>query len=183
MKSEGAKVDLDYIKSPEYRKKFEGLTPYRNVNMELHKCAVAALTHRNGTAYEDLYLVSIEDGKVKAKNTSSKTHLSVGATGTINKAVEDNRGMLIGLHNHPSNVPPSGADFAASGYRDYAFGLVVLHNGEVYKYKHGNIPFLARGFDDCVERQRQKGYNEKEAFEIAMKEYSDRFGITWEKIQ
>ena len=80
-------------------------------------------------------------------------------------------------------VPPSGADFAASGYRDYAFGLVVLHNGEVYKYKHGNIPFLARGFDDCVERQRQKGYNEKEAFEIAMKEYSDRFGITWEKIQ
>ena len=45
------------------------------------------------------------------------------------------------------------------------------------------IPFLARGFDDCVERQRQKGYNEKEAFEIAMKEYSDRFGITWEKIQ
>lgn len=183
MKSEGAKVDLDYIKSPEYRKKFEGLTPYRNVNMELHKCAVAALTHRNGTAYEDLYLVSIEDGKVKAKNTSSKTHLSVGATSTINKAVEDNRGMLIGLHNHPSNVPPSGADFAASGYRDYAFGLVVLHNGEVYKYKHGNIPFLARGFDDCVERQRQKGYNEKEAFEIAMKEYSDRFGITWEKIQ
>ena len=183
MKSEGAKVNLDYIKSPEYRKKFEGLTPYRNVNMELHKCAVAALTHRNGTTYEDLYLVSIEDGKVKAKNTSSKTYLSVGATSTINKAVEDNRGMLIGLHNHPSNVPPSGADFAASGYRNYAFGLVVLHNGEVYKYKHGNIPFLARGFDDCVERQRQKGYNEKEAFEIAMKEYSDRVGITWEKIQ
>ena len=183
MKPEGAKVDLGCIKSPEHRKKLEGPAPCRNVNMGLRKRAVAALTHRNGTACEGLCLVSIEDGKAKARSTSGKTYSPVGATSTTSKAAEGDRGMPIGLRSHPSNVPPSGAGFAASGYRDYAFGLVALHNGEVCECKHGNIPFLAGGFDDCVERQRQKGHNEKEAFEIAMKEHSGRFGISWEKIQ
>lgn len=183
MSLEGAKVSPKLLNSKEYKMKFSNITGNPKVDKQLYEHAKAMLTHRSGTYGEDLYLVSIVDGSTKLKLTSSKEYLGVTPTSELHKALEDNApGSLIAIHNHPSNIPPTGSDFSTSYAREYAGGLVTLHNGEVYYYKHGHSPFNAREFDAVVERFKSKGTEDIEAFEKAMKEFEGRFGIKWTKL-
>ena len=178
-----AKVSPDLVNSKEFKAKFNNITGNPKVDRQLYKHAKSALTHRSGTYGEDLYLVSIIDGSTKLKHTSSKEYLGVTPTSELHKALEDNApGSLIAIHNHPSNIPPTGSDFSTSYTREYAGGLVALHNGEVYYYKHGHSSFNAREFDAAIKRRRQKGLMEQEATIATLEEFSRRFGIQWKKL-
>lgn len=178
-----AKVSPDLVNSKEFKAKFNNITGNPKVDRQLYKHAKSALTHRSGTYGEDLYLVSIVDGSTKLAHTSSKEYLGVTPTSDLHKAIKDNApGTLFSIHNHPSNIPPTGSDFSASEARQYAGSIVALHNGEVYYYKHGHSSFTARELDASVERLKSKGYNDQEAFAKAMKEFEGRFGIKWTKL-
>ena len=180
----GTAVDLDYIRSTAYRKKFNGLTGNRAADEEIHRCAVAALTHRSGTYGEDLHLVSIMTGECAVSLTSSKQPLTVTPTKSLLEALKEHpEGTLFGVHNHPKSSPPSGSDFSASKARRYAGGVVALHNGEVYFYKHGHTEFSARGFDDAVQARIGKGLSEVKAYEAVLAEYAERFGVQWKKLR
>ena len=37
---------------------------------------------------------------------------------------------IIGMHNHPTNLYPTGGDFVSAGARGYVFGVVVTHDGK-----------------------------------------------------
>lgn len=87
-----------------------------------------------------------------------------------------------GIHNHPSNIPPTGSDFATSRDRQYAGAIVALHNGDVYYYKHGHSLFNAREFDSSVKNRINKGLDETDAFIATMQEFAERFGIQWKKM-
>lgn len=179
-----AGVDFDVIDSAEYGRAFEGLTGSSDADATLLKCARAILRHRSGTGGEDLYLVSTVDGSVKGRQTASRTPLSVEENASIARAVSESPvGTLFAIHNHPTNVPPTGSDFVASGRRGYAGGVVVLHDGGIYAYRHGDKPFSASAFDMTVERYRKKGNIDKKAFELAMRDFEGRFGITWRRIR
>lgn len=183
MSLEGAKVSPKLLNSKEYKMKFNNITGNPKVDKQLYEHAKAMLAHRSGTYGEDLYLVSIIDGSTKLKHTSSKEYLGVTPTSELHKALEDNApGSLIAIHNHPSNIPPTGSDFSTSYAREYAGGLVALHNGEVYYYKHGHSSFNAREFDAAIKRRRQKGLMEQEATIATLEEFSRRFGIRWKKL-
>ena len=183
MSLEGAKVSPKLLSSKEYKMKFSNITGNPKVDKQLYEHAKAMLTHRSGTYGEDLYLVSIIDGSTKLKHTSSKEYLGVTPTSELHKALGDNApGSLIAIHNHPSNIPPTGSDFSTSYAREYAGGLVALHNGEVYYYKHGHSSFNAREFDAAIKRRRQKGLMEQEATIATLEEFSRRFGIQWKKL-
>lgn len=183
MSLEGAKVNPKLLSSKEYKMKFSNITGNPKVDKQLYEHAKAMLTHRSGTYGEDLYLVSIIDGSTKLKHTSSKEYLGVTPTSELHKALEDNApGSLIAIHNHPSNIPPTGSDFSTSYAREYAGGLVALHDGEVYYYKHGHSSFNAREFDAAIKRRRQKGLMEQEATIATLEEFSRRFGIQWKKL-
>ena len=104
-------------------------------------------------------------------------------TGNQTKAISDNApGTLFSIHNHPSNIPPTGSDFAASKARQYAGSIVALHNGDVYYYKHGHSLFNAREFDSSVKNRINKGLDETDAFIATMQEFAERFGIQWKKM-
>ena len=179
-----AGVDLDLIKSNEYARAFKGLTGNAKADNTLLRCARACLTHRNGTALEDLYLVSVRDGSVKAAQTSSATALQVDRSESVARAVESEPpGTLFAVHNHPTNVPPSGSDICASGARGYAGGIVVLHDGRIYSYKHGDIPFISRQFDSIVHSRLKKGMMATEAYEETLRYFEQRHGIRWKRIR
>ena len=178
-------VDMDYIKSEEYRKKFNQLTDNSTINNRLRNYAEAILTHRKGTDYEDIYIINAHTGELILRKTSSDTVLSVDLTmAEIEDLRQNYYGKMISIHNHPTNVPPTGADYVASGYRGYNIGLVVTHSGEVYKYKSGNTSFLAGLFDKRVDKYTQKPYNMSvlEAHEKALDDFEREYGTSWLKI-
>ncbi len=86
------------------------------------------------------------------------------------------------MHTHPTNIPPTGSDFVAVGYRGYDFGLVITHDGRLYKYATGNMPFHKEIIDKYIAQYRNPPYNlnEDEAEEKVILELR-RFGLKCEK--
>ena len=175
-------VDLIKMKK-EFGKKFNQLTNDSATNNSLRKYAKAMLTHRNGTDGEDLYIISKKAGKKLFSKTNSNNILGV----ELNKEeIELIRQMpsKIGIHNHPTNILPTGSDFVVAGYRKYDFGLVITHDLKVFKYKVGNRPFPATYLDNKVDKYMGKNYNLPilEAQEKALQELSKEGIIEWKEI-
>lgn len=182
--AKAGKVDLEYINSKQYKNKFSEICDNPEANSELYKNAKAMLTHRNGTAKEDLYLINKNTGQTVGSVTGSQKSYQVEYTDSVLEAIQNaSPGSLISIHNHPTNIPPSGADFASAGYRKYAVGVVACHNGEVYVYKTGSRPFTAKLFDDTVEKYRRNGYNTGIDANIkALEQFEKDYGIKWRKL-
>lgn len=56
-------VDLDYIQSREYSRKFRNATDNSNINDRLRRLARGALTSNNGTYTESLYIIDGNTGE------------------------------------------------------------------------------------------------------------------------
>lgn len=178
------RVDVKYITSKEYRDKFNGLTGSEEVDQKLYKKAVDILLHRNGTEYEDLHLLLSTNGIVVGSQTHSTKKLEVTVNDSIQRASDkySDSGVLIGLHNHPNNHPPSGGDFASAIERNYKSGIIACHNGDLYVYTTGNKQITSKLYDLTVEKYEKMGYSEDEAYNQALKQLKQTFGIDWRKI-
>ena len=177
------KVDLDYIRSEGFRKKFNKITTNTAINDALRSYATAMLTHRNGTDGEDLYIIDT-DGKLILREISGKNELGVTISKEDSERIRKQNGT-IGIHNHPTNIPPTGSDFVAAGYRKYDFGIVVAHSGRVYKYKAGSKPFLPGMLDGRIDKYQNEPYNLsiEKAHTRALNEISKEYGVTWEELK
>ncbi len=176
-------VDFGYIYSPEYREKFNNITDNSDVNNLLYKKALDMLEHRHNTPYEDIHLISYEKVAVVASNTYSKTPHIIEHHITIDNAVKRSKiGDIIGIHNHPSNLPPSGADLSTAFNRGYKTGVIVCHNGDIYIYNQKKA-ISANIYDLTVEKYRKRRYNTVDAYNETMKELKERYGVSWVKIE
>lgn len=179
-------VDLEQIKSPAFRNKFSVLTDNSAVNDALRKYADAMLTHRKGTDAEDLYIIHAETGELLYRNITSDEKFGVTVPDDV---IENLRkkysGKMIAIHNHPTNIPPTGSDYSTAGYRGYQFGVVVTHSGKVYTYKPGNRPFYHELLDKRVDKYTKPDYNlsVEKAHERVLKEFTEEYGISWEEIK
>lgn len=178
-------VNFDYIHSEDYRKKFSKITQYSNVNDAIRKYAESMLVHRTNSDYEDLYIISGKTGKLLFRNAKSTSVLEVQVTKEELRKIKELREPLIGIHNHPTNILPTGSDFVAAGYRGYEFGIVVTHDGRIFKYGVGNKSFLPELLDGRVDKYMQTPYNlniEKAQLK-ALNEFREEYDITWEEIK
>lgn len=176
-------VDINYLHSKEFKDKFNKISDNSELNSQIQKYAVAILTHRQRTDGEDSYIFNLS-GKVINKTFGRPNNLEVGVS---KERVQEllgkyGRGNLIGLHNHPTNIPPTGSDFMAAGYRGYRFGIIICHNGNLYKYKIEK-PFQKHVFDKNVEKYMSPPYNldVEKAFDKVVSEL-ERFGVKCEKL-
>ena len=89
------------------------------------------------------------------------------------------------MHNHPTNLYPTGGDFVSAGARGYAFGVVVTHDGRVFQYKAGDKPFRSEYFNKTVDKYVSKPYTYgiEDAQLIALKEFEKEFGIEWKELK
>ena len=175
-------VDLDYINSEDYKSKFKTITDNKKVNEALYKQAKAALTHRNGTDKEDMWLINSKTGRIEGKQTNSKSDYGVEYNNSMKNAIKRNGpDSLISLHNHSTNNPPTGSDLYSNAKKKYALGVVVTHNGRVYSYKAGEKPFFASSFDKRVDKYRGIEYNmsEEDAITQSLKDFAKEYGIEW----
>lgn len=177
-------VDLKYIDSPGFRSKFTRLTDNNRVNDKLRRYAQAMLTHRNGNDGEDLYVMNASTGKLLKRKFGADNELGVSLTKSESEALRKDHGNLVAIHNHPTNVWPTGSDYAVAGYRGYRNGVVVTHDGRVFKYSAGDKPFLPYVFDDRVDKYTNPPYNMsvEDAFAKVTEEFGKEYGIKCEEI-
>ena len=179
-------VDLERIKSPSFRNKFSNITDNTAVNNALRKYADAMLVHRKGTDSEDLYIIHAETGKLLYRNITGDEEFGVSVPSDVIESLrKEYTGKMIAIHNHPTNIPPTGSDFGAAGYRGYKMGVVVTHNGNVYTYNAGDKPFGHELLDKRVDKYTKPDYNlsVQKAHERVLEEFVEEYGISWEEIK
>lgn len=178
--NQNAKVNWAVVNSAEYRKAFRLIPVDEKVQNVLYQKALDMLKHQDGALYEDFYLVDSETGIVKATSTHADEILGVNYNESVKRAINHGALNLISMHNHPTSIPPSGADLV-SAYR-YKMGLVICHDGKIYMYSTTKIDFIAREFDLFVDKYRNLGYNVDEAGETALKEFCNNHTIHWRRL-
>lgn len=154
-------INHAYIESGEYRRKFDQITDNPDVNRVLYQKAKEMLYHRSGTEIEDMYWIDGDTGDVVAKQLNETSIKSIHYSAGILNRIKGKRN-LITLHTHPGSMPPSSADINSSYYHKYFIGLVVCHNGRIFKYK-GLQSLSTMLFDMLVAKKKAEGYNEEKA--------------------
>lgn len=127
-------IDRKYIASAEYTSKFDGLGETKVVTRRIRAQARKMLRHRSGTWYEDLAFVDTKSNTVMARtdfNSKKKVNPSRKMLKMLKEADDY---TIIGIHNHPGSGVPSYGDLYAAYQRKYKYGVVVCHNGTIYKY-------------------------------------------------
>ncbi len=172
------KVDMDYIHSKEFKSKFDKISDNARLNQQIRKQAIAMLTHRNGTDGEDSYVFDKEGNRV-AQAFGKEGRLEVGYSKKDLERIHKNYPpySLIGMHNHPTNIPPTGSDFAVANNRKYDYSIVVTHEGKIYKYSlKSKQMFLPNLLDMTLAKISKINYNlsKDEVFDKAMNELQER---------
>lgn len=177
--------DLEYVFSKEFSTKFSRLTSNSKINDSIRRQAQAILLNCNGTYTETLAVFNSRTGEMLLKQRGRKNALEIEITDSQKRIIFKNRGITIALHNHPTNLFPTGSDFVTAAQRRYSFGIVVTHNGRVIKYTAPTEPATARMMDKVIDRCLREAYTDDEKilkYIEALKELEKDFGITWQEL-
>ena len=179
-------IDPAKIKDEEFSRKFSRITENSNINDTIRSLAQGNITKNNGTYTEMLDIIDIDTGSLIIHKLGEKDTLSVGLTKEEKELIKEYSGRLVSIHNHPTNIPPTGSDFVAAGARGYDFSIVVTHDLKVYIYEPPKEVTSLRKIDAVIDKHTKMLYNDDEkrkGLEKARKELERRFGITWREIE
>lgn len=131
-------IDRKNVNFASYRGKFSKLGEDEDVQTMLVNRSMEILTHRNGTRYEDLAYIDT----VNHKSDINKDYdYYDGVTSACQPSesmewlrVNAPKNTVISIHNHPGSTSPSFSDLWAAQRRRYKYGLVLGHNGNIFKY-------------------------------------------------
>lgn len=175
------RVAWDVVHSVAYKDLFNRISDDRELNQLAYKKTVDMLAHRTGTLFEDMYVIDMETKKVIGVQTHSTVANMVEKNHSLESARAKNINKLV-LHNHGSNLPPSGSDIVANGYYGNEIGLVACHDGSVYLYRAGKKSVTREMIDTTIDKYKKAGYNDLEAYKKAFKQLKGDYGIWVEKL-
>ena len=160
-------INTSEISSAGYRRKFTNITGENKISRVLWENALDMLDHRSGTKYEDLAFVDSKTGGAKINKNYDKEN-TASPSDSMKKMLRDAEPhSIIAIHNHPGSSAPSYSDIMACKDRKYKYGLIVCHDGTIYKYsldeERLNIPMAISALD----RVLKKGYTEITSKECA----------------
>lgn len=148
------------IESPDYRRKFNQISDSDRVNRIAWQRSKEMLTHRSGTRYEDIAFVDYLTGKSKINKGYHEESTAKPNKAMIEMLYNSKPNTIIAIHNHPGSSVPSLADLMTCKKRAYKFGLVVCHDGKIYKYSVDKEKFNAPIASSALAQLEIKGYND-----------------------
>ena len=178
-------VDAAELQSELFSRKFSRLTPNSKVNDAIRSLARGNLTKNSGTYTEMLDILDLDTGASIIHKRGATDALEVLLDAEERAKVRSWPGKIIGMHNHPTNILPTGSDFVAAASRGYDFGLVVTHDLRVFRYTGPTTTIDALSIDRIIDKYTRMAYDDGEkrkGFEKAMQELQRRFGITWQEM-
>nr|DAK42430.1 MAG TPA: minor capsid protein [Caudoviricetes sp.] len=184
-------ANLDYVRSDEFLNKLEKHPKTSHLSDSIARVSRQMLQHRNGTPYEDYYLLDAETGRVVALSNKARKRKGVVYNEQVRKAFKENSEQsLVSIHNHPSGYPPSLSDFASLQQRSknntVKYGLTIGHDGSVYWYSRPNkrIPRSAQEqYVNRIDKFKKLGYNESVAQEKTLEMFSEVFEFEFGRIE
>lgn len=184
-------ANLDYIRSDEFLNKLKRNPMTSHLSDSIAKVSRQMLQHRNGTPYEDYYLLDAETGRVVALSNKARKRKGVVYNEQVRKAFkESTEQSLVSIHNHPSGYPPSLSDLASLQQRSknntVKYGLTIGHDGSVYWYSRPNkrIPRSAQEqYVNRIDKFKKLGYNESVAQEKTLELLSEVFDFKFGRIE
>gem|GEM_PF-1032907 len=130
----GFSVERNYINSKAYHDKFAKLPLSKKVYERLYVESGRLLEKVDGTNIEKMIAISARTGNLIVDNLDRKgkpehTSFNKKEYGLIEKSND----MIIVLHNHSYNRPPSGRDLATYAESDkIKISIILCHDGDVY---------------------------------------------------
>ena len=184
-------ADLDYVRSDEFVDKLKKHPETSHLSESIARVSRQMLQHRNGTPFEDYYLLNADTGRVVALSNKARKRKGVVYNEQVRKAFKDSpEQSLISIHNHPSGYPPSLSDFASLQQRSknntVKYGLTIGHDGSVYWYSRPNkrIPRSAQEkYVNQIDKFKKLGYNESVAQEKTLEMFSEVFEFEFGRIE
>lgn len=179
------KIDLDYINSKDYADKYMKISKDIELNNVIYSKSMDILRSNNSSDTEGLCVISVSNRQVLLNVRGKPDAIGVELNNKQMSIINKHKNDIIGIHNHPTNLLPNGSDFVAAGARGYQYGIVVTHDGRIYKYSVGDKPFLPYLLDNRIDKYCSKEYNLniKEAYEKALNEFRKEYGISWQEIE
>lgn len=180
-KSGSNTVDWSIVQSEEYSKKYTKLSDDERVSSAIETRAKWALNNRDGKNTEELYAISLKDGREVSRITDQNYDSAVKRTSKftreLNAADESGEEILL-LHNHPRGLPPSISDINALLKNKNVSGITVGHNGSIYRYTRPNKEIPKS--DWSIALRRHKKYSDITSMEKALSDLSKEFGFEFE---
>lgn len=174
-------VNKTYIESGEYKRKFDNISENKAVNKTLYDCAKAALKHRSGTKFEDMYWIDGNTGEIIASALNEKETSGVVKSKRRNKILA-RYGNIYAIHSHPASMPPSATDFNCFFEQGYSKAFVACHDGTLYSYTSEQEVSIEL-YNLYVSKFASNGYSEKEAQLKALAKLKENHKIDfWEVV-
>ena len=183
-------ADLDYVRSDKFVDKLKNHPMTSHISEPIARVSRQMLQHRNGTPFEDYYLLNADTGRVVALSNKARKRKGVVYNEQVRKAFKESpEQSLISIHNHPSGYPPSLSDFASLQQRSknntVKYGLTIGHDGSVYWYSRPNkrIPRSAQEqYVNRIDKFKKLGYNEVIAQEKTLEMFSNLFEFEFGRV-
>lgn len=183
-------ANLDYVRSDEFVDKLKSHPKTSHISDSIARVSRQMLQHRNGTTFEDYYLLDADTGRVVALSNKARKTKGVVYNDQVRKAFkESSEQSLISIHNHPSGYPPSLSDFASLQQRSknntVKYGLTIGHDGSVYWYSKPNKRIHKKAnqeYENLIEKMIKLGYTEVKAQEKTLALFAEKYDFTFERI-
>lgn len=154
-------VNASEISSAGYRRKFTDITGENKISRSLWENALDMLDHRSGTKYEDLAFVDSKTGDAKINKNYDKENTASPSKSMEKMLTEAEPYSVIAIHNHPGSSAPSYSDLVVCKNRQYKYGLVVCHDGTIYKYSVDDKKFNKPMAISAVDLLLKNGYTKE----------------------
>lgn len=148
------------VYTADYRRKLDQFGEEPSVARVIWQQATKMLKHRSGTLLEDMVFINSKTGEFLLRDDYHHAHECMPSRRMREMLKGSDAGTVIVIHNHPQSGVPSYADLKAAKDGRYKYGVIVGHNGIVFRYyvKENADLFLA---DMILDRLQKCLYNEK----------------------
>lgn len=173
-------INHTYINSGDFRKKFDCISNDKLLNRLLFQLSKKMLLHRTGTLYEDMYWIDLDTMEIVAEESTNDIEEGIFYSDKTKNVIKRYNNLLT-IHSHPNSYPPSIADFNSNFDNDYVMGIVICHNGKIYRYKAEEY-VSEKYYHLTVAEHLKLGYNEFEAQIETLKELQEKFNIEFKEV-
>ena len=175
-------VDRSIFDNQTWRENFDRLTDNEDVNNQIRNVAVQMLKHRDGTFYEDMYLINASTGAIEGYNTMSKERLGVKVNSSLKKAFSNPDTDLIGIHNHPLSSIPSLTDLNAIAERNnQSKGIIICHDGTIFTYTKPKSKISEQDYNTAL--TKYKRYSIMTMEDKGFQDLGNDYGFIFERIE